>query len=294
MTIQAAAQELQRDLPVLFCYIGWAVVYDGTEPIEGNFSWLKKNPLDNGEAAAFVRRSGHFRCAIGPGRVPDGPIHIVFVARDPADCLRKAVGMYAAAVPEDTHSPWVFVRATAAVIYAASRRPPLPLNSWSGAQGVRRWASRPSGVQHAPLSTFFGTLRSALIAGAHPDELEADDDPGIPAALEGQAKRLFVIHRQREARLRAAKIAEALRRDAGHLICEVPGCGFDFWLRYGDLGRAYAQVHHVRPLASLGSAGERTHVRDLAIVCANCHAMIHRGGESRAISQVLVFPDLSP
>ncbi len=55
------------------------------------------------------------------------------------------------------------------------------------------------------------------------------------SAFEGESKRLFVLHRRREAKLRRQKIKEALRL-TGHLICEVPDCGFDFSERYGQLG----------------------------------------------------------
>jgi 5-methylcytosine-specific restriction protein A len=42
---------------------------------------------------------------------------------------------------------------------------------------------------------------------------------------------------------------------------------------YGDLGAGFAECHHKLPLA----AGERrTLLSDLAIVCANCHRMLHR------------------
>ena len=35
----------------------------------------------------------------------------------------------------------------------------------------------------------------------------------------------------------------------GHLLCEVPGCGFDFETRYGRIGRGFAHVHHKIPLS---------------------------------------------
>lgn len=34
-----------ESLPILFAYIGWAERYDGTEPIEGDFAYFKKNQL---------------------------------------------------------------------------------------------------------------------------------------------------------------------------------------------------------------------------------------------------------
>ena len=55
------------------------------------------------------------------------------------------------------------------------------------------------------------------------------------------------------------------------LKCEV--CGFDFEAVYGALGRGYIEVHHKKPV----SEGVRmTDLdRDLAMLCSNCHRMIH-------------------
>ncbi|MCP9491884.1 MAG: HNH endonuclease, partial [Solirubrobacteraceae bacterium MAG38_C4-C5] len=50
---------------------------------------------------------------------------------------------------------------------------------------------------------------------------------------------------------------------------------FDFFRRYGDCGRGFAECHHVRPL---NEGGRETLIEDLAVVCANCHRMIHRSG----------------
>lgn len=108
-----------------------------------------------------------------------------------------------------------------------------------------------------------------------------DIDEGFP---EGAAHHRYIVHRHRERRLRKAKIAEVLKRK-GRLACEVPGCEFDFKESYGDLGNGFAHVHHKIPLSSLKSV-RNTKLDDLAIVCANCHAMIHVGGESRELDEV--------
>ena len=104
--------------------------------------------------------------------------------------------------------------------------------------------------------------------------------------LEGGTLQRMVTHRRRETKLRDAKIAYELNRGKGHLLCEVPGCGFDFLNIYGQLGSGYAQVHHLRPLANYDGE-EKTRLIDLAIVCANCHAMIHRGGVCRDLPSLI-------
>jgi len=57
------------------------------------------------------------------------------------------------------------------------------------------------------------------------------------------------------------------------LVCEV--CGFDFAEKYGERGEGFCEVHHTRPLADSGATRE-TRLEDLAVVCSNCHRMIHR------------------
>lgn len=56
--------------------------------------------------------------------------------------------------------------------------------------------------------------------------------------LEGEERRRMTAHRKREWELRSAKIADTLRRH-GRIVCEVPGCGFDFARVYGELGAGY-------------------------------------------------------
>lgn len=61
-------------------------------------------------------------------------------------------------------------------------------------------------------------------------------------------------------------------REHGHLACEI--CGFDFFEAFGERGRGFIECHHTVPVSSLGNDA-RTRVADLALVCANCHRMIH-------------------
>jgi predicted HNH restriction endonuclease len=102
--------------------------------------------------------------------------------------------------------------------------------------------------------------------------------------LEGESRNRYIVHRHRERRLRKAKIEDVLRR-TGRLACEVPGCEFDFKESYGKLGNGFAHVHHRIPFKMLKSV-RNTKLDELAIVCANCHAMIHVGGKSREPDEV--------
>jgi 5-methylcytosine-specific restriction enzyme A len=77
--------------------------------------------------------------------------------------------------------------------------------------------------------------------------------------------------RERSPILRRLKIETALEENDA-LRCEA--CAFDFVERYGQLGERFIECHHRLPL---GDGDEReTTIDDLALLCANCHRMIHR------------------
>jgi len=105
--------------------------------------------------------------------------------------------------------------------------------------------------------------------------------------FEGESKPAFVLHRRREQKLRRRKIEIAMAANKGRLVCEVPNCGFDFVERYGQLGQGYAQVHHKIPISSAPAKGMKVALGDLAIVCANCHVMIHYRGSCRPLQGLI-------
>jgi predicted HNH restriction endonuclease len=151
---------------------------------------------------------------------------------------------------------------------------------------MRRWALKNGKAEHQKLLNFFRQLTKALTStGTLPNvsDLPAENDEGH----EGQVKKLLVKHRKRENRKRREKIATALRKGNGRLICEVPNCGFDFHARYGELGVGFAEVHHKKPLSDAPTTGRAVKLADLAIVCANCHRMIHIGGQCRPLASLI-------
>lgn len=105
-------------------------------------------------------------------------------------------------------------------------------------------------------------------------------------AFDGAERRYFVIHRTRERKGRQAKIRASLVDGNGRLRCEVRGCGFDFFETYGEVGKDFAEVHHLQGLARAGKA-VNVRLEDLAIVCANCHRMVHRNGKCRSIRNLI-------
>ena len=53
-------------------------------------------------------------------------------------------------------------------------------------------------------------------------------------------------------------------------------CELDFEKRYGEIGKGFIHVHHLRPLGQLKSSYRLDPLKDLVPVCPNCHAMLHR------------------
>src|SRR6185369_2585758 len=92
------------------------------------------------------------------------------------------------------------------------------------------------------------------------------------AVKEGSWQWVQHLSRERRSEIVAAKKAQVLKR-TGSLKCEV--CEFDFKERYGAIGEGFCEVHHRVPLSSLDEETE-TKLEDLAVLCSNCHRMIHR------------------
>lgn len=94
---------------------------------------------------------------------------------------------------------------------------------------------------------------------------------GVEEAEEGLI--LTKVHRLRE---RSQKLVNQRKskflKEHGHLFCEA--CGFDFEQTYGEHGKGFIECHHLKPLHTL-RPGEKTHIEDLALVCSNCHRMLH-------------------
>ncbi|MDM8556728.1 HNH endonuclease [Desulfococcaceae bacterium HSG7] len=55
--------------------------------------------------------------------------------------------------------------------------------------------------------------------------------------------------------------------------CQI--CKMKFEKVYGEIGKNFAEAHHIIPLAQLETT-QRTTINDLVTVCANCHRMLHK------------------
>lgn len=85
---------------------------------------------------------------------------------------------------------------------------------------------------------------------------------------EGKAHARLVNTHERNPRLRA----EAIRIHGTR--CQV--CEFSFAEFYGELGKGFVEIHHLRPVAGYEGEVRVDPAQDMAALCANCHRMIHR------------------
>lgn len=114
-------------------------------------------------------------------------------------------------------------------------------------------------------------LRRAIADDSVAELLTAPIDDEDDEAHEGRLLQRRHFVRERDKGLRRRKIAEFLKTSP-RVHCEV--CGFDFETVYGEHGREYIEVHHTLPLHASGET--KTKLKDLILVCANCHRMVHR------------------
>lgn len=79
------------------------------------------------------------------------------------------------------------------------------------------------------------------------------------------------LRERNQAAIRTAK--ELFKKKHNKLFCQV--CGFDFHSKYGEIGLDFIEGHHTLPLSALKEE-VKTKVEDIALVCCNCHRMLHR------------------
>ena len=78
--------------------------------------------------------------------------------------------------------------------------------------------------------------------------------------------------RERSSKLIADAKAEFLKHNK-NLYCTV--CNFDFEKKYGKRGSGFIEAHHTIPVSDM-KLGQNTKIEDIALVCSNCHRMLHR------------------
>jgi 5-methylcytosine-specific restriction enzyme A len=106
-------------------------------------------------------------------------------------------------------------------------------------------------------------------------ETVPQDGDELPANVSLIEMRRYRLHSRIERNPAAAKAA----KQHHGLRCQV--CDVSFAERYGPLGDGFIEAHHLRPISLLeeGKPVSYDVATDFAVLCANCHRMIHRAAD---------------
>ena len=134
-------------------------------------------------------------------------------------------------------------------------------------------------------------LYAMLAARGGRDNLEepANGDGNDAAGDTIVERRRYRQHRKIERNSKAAKRAKQIH---GY-ICQC--CGFDFAAVYGEGGAEYIEAHHLTPLSELPEdvPVAQDPKTDFAVLCANCHRMIHRKDTPKTVDGLRALPGVA-
>ena len=111
-----------------------------------------------------------------------------------------------------------------------------------------------------------------------------DDENSFPEGVEK-----YKIHRFYERNpIIVKKVKERRIRQNKESRCDI--CNFSFEERYGSYGRGFIEAHYTIPISELNGI-KKTKIKDIALVCSNCHRMLHRRRpwlKMRELQQLLI------
>lgn len=118
------------------------------------------------------------------------------------------------------------------------------------------------------------SLSGIPVNDEHQDEYTIGDVQVDEGNEYPEGKIAFVLHKKRERNPKLIRDAKRLfLANYGRLYCEA--CEFDFVEYYGERGTDFIEGHHKKLISEMNE-GEKTKVEDIAMLCSNCHRMIHR------------------
>lgn len=107
--------------------------------------------------------------------------------------------------------------------------------------------------------------------------LELETDFESNKEIDGEFPEGKIAERLHKSRERSSKVITAAKNNFklkhGSLHCQV--CEFDFEKEYGEIGADFIEGHHTIPVSEM-KENHMTSPKDIALLCANCHRMIHK------------------
>jgi 5-methylcytosine-specific restriction enzyme A len=129
------------------------------------------------------------------------------------------------------------------------------------------------------LQTIVRAYRALSYRGGIDADVETQTDVGeefgIAPSTSITETRKYAYHRKIERNRTAARQAKKFHGTR----CQA--CDLDFEERYGAIGKGFIEAHHLRAIATLEEGVAVTYdvAADFAVLCANCHRMIHRSAD---------------
>lgn len=108
----------------------------------------------------------------------------------------------------------------------------------------------------------------------YPDELQED----ASFFLEGAKKEVIVNSFERNPKARKECIE--------HFGCKCQCCDLDFEDKYGEIGKGFIHVHHLKKISEIGDEYQVNPIEDLIPLCPNCHAMVHKNNPPFSIDEL--------
>lgn len=187
------------------------------------------------------------------------------ILRDRADLMRKRVAEFAGALPlsqidlgSEARLPGDYAAGHALGVLYTSDTLPDETHLRSDLQMIAR------------------AYRALTYRGGIDAEVESQTDLTdeflIPLHASITETRKYAYHRKIERNRTAARYAKNFHGSR----CQA--CDLDFEERYGEIGKDFIEAHHLRPIATLeeGILVKYDVDADFAVLCSNCHRMIHR------------------
>ncbi len=195
------------------------------------------------------------------------------ILRDRADLMRKRVAEFAQALP------------VSKIELGPEAR--LPGDYVAGHALGKTYAleALPSETQlRADVQSIVGAYRALTYRGGIDADVETQTDVteefGKPANTSITETRKYAYHRKVERNRTAAKQAKKFHGT----VCQA--CDLDFEKRYGAIGKGFIEAHHLKAISTLEEGVAVTYdvAADFAVLCANCHRMIHRSDDPSNLS----------
>jgi 5-methylcytosine-specific restriction enzyme A len=191
------------------------------------------------------------------------------ILKDRADLMRKRVAEFAAALP--IHA--IELGTTNGLLpgdYVAAHA----FGASYALDALPEEATLHADLQMAVRAYRALTYRGGIDADVE-TQLDLVEEFSISKSMSVVEIRKYAYHRKIERNRTASRQAKKFHGTR----CQA--CALDFVERYGVIGKGFIEAHHLKAISTLeeGATAQYNIAADFAVLCANCHRMIHRSAD---------------